>query len=83
MARSDLLLTLGRAAMAGDTALLCATVEALAAELVLTDVIRHQVANPFEEQHRQDLRRSHGLQRHHRRLPSGLPSGKAAPLPSS
>ncbi len=130
MARSDLILTLVRAGMSGDRALLRATVESLAAderaakhtgladklskaiqvngqhngtsnghsnghatgaalpgreflvetapvrtmdELTLTDVVRRQVGNLVEEQHRADLLRSHGLQPRHRVLLSGPP----------
>jgi SpoVK/Ycf46/Vps4 family AAA+-type ATPase len=132
MARSDLLLTLIRAGIAGDRGLLRATVEALAADerakrhngladklsklievgdhhhphtnspssastlpgrdfilettpqrtvndLILTDIVRNQVNDLVEEQHRADLLRSHGLQPRHRVLLSGPPgNGKTA-----
>jgi MoxR-like ATPase len=49
------------------------------ADLVLTKVVRHDVANLIEEQRRADLLRSHGLQPRHRVLLSGPPgNGKTA-----
>lgn len=63
----------------GRDLVLEATPQRTLSGLVLPDLVRTEITNLIEEQHRADLLRSHGLQPRHRVLLSGPPgNGKTA-----